>query len=415
MRLFSRATTEACSLPPPPIYFPLTNCSFATSNPSYPAEVTQVDSWGIPVKIASPAQSMCLEPSTVVNNVVIMTQDICTNPENETVAQCASRRGGWLDIATALEDFNGTSINELAPDLEWDILNPPGYAKAARTMIQFPTDIQLDSALVALAGAEAANSSVGQLGLGNDSVILKEMIDAGLSPSNGFAYLAGSQSIDSARNGHLIVGGYDKQSVVGNFTNFALNTTWESARLCPLHVTVTGVMLQRAGKEDEPLITSGASIPACIEPYVAFRCCSQSLLAYLTNILCSLDTLLRLPQSNLGFFQLVTGWNNGTTISSDLFVVEPGLYYPAPFEGNLTFTLLGGFTVTIPNSELSGPVHGLDPNGKKSLNENITMVNIFYKGAEQETATLGKVFLSQVRLSRSIFQPFFTFNCTDQL
>jgi hypothetical protein len=118
---------------------------------------------------------------------------------------------------------------------------------------------------------------------------------------------------------------------------------------------------------------------------------------YLSDRLCRLDTLLRLPESDLNFFQLVTGWSNQTTISPDLFVVEPGLYYPTPFEGNLTFELSGGFTVTIPSSELSGPVHGLDPSGKKSSNENITMVNIFHKGAEQETATLGKVFLSQVR------------------
>jgi hypothetical protein len=158
----------------------------------------------------------------------------------------------------------------LAPDPEWKILNEPGFENAAKTVMQFPSGVGLDSALIALVGAEASNSSVGQLGLGNNSVLLKEMHSSGLSPSNGFAYLAGSQSYYSPRNGHLIIGGYDKLSTEKDFVTFPMNASWNGNRPCPLHVTVSELTLQGPGiqnGQNVPLITPGHSAPACIEPY----------------------------------------------------------------------------------------------------------------------------------------------------
>lgn len=108
-----------------------------------------------------------------------------------------------------------------------------------------------------------------------------------------------------------------------------------------------------------------------------------------------MDNLFRFPEDTFGHFQDLTGWDNGTSISDDLYVIEPGLYYDLPFNGSLKFSLVGGLKVEVPNSELSWPVRGLDPMGKKVVQNNITVVNVFNTKAPEGTATLGKVFLSQ--------------------
>src|SRR5271154_6377004 len=87
------ATEEQCSLPPKPLFLRLGNCTIPP-NQDYP---DGVDSWGLLVNIAS--QDLCLGPSFVVNNTVIMDTEICTiNNENlSTLSQCISRRGGVLN------------------------------------------------------------------------------------------------------------------------------------------------------------------------------------------------------------------------------------------------------------------------------------------------------------------------------
>jgi hypothetical protein len=110
------------------------------------------------------------------------------------------------------------------------------------------------------------------------------------------------------------------------------------------------------------------------------------------------DELLRLPQTLLQAFQESTGWSPNTKADPNLLVVEPGLYYELAnsFNGSLVITLSDGDVVVIPNEELSNPLRGIDANGKRSLNTNISMVNIFHQEAPLNTAVLSKVFLSQV-------------------
>jgi hypothetical protein len=112
------------------------------------------------------------------------------------------------------------------------------------------------------------------------------------------------------------------------------------------------------------------------------------------------DNLFRLPPNELEGFQRATNWINDTTmVPPDLYVVEPGLNYNNPFNGSLIFTLQDGLEVEIPAYELAGPLRGIDSNGQRVLNSNVTTVNIFDLKAPQNTATLGKVFLSQGSLS----------------
>jgi hypothetical protein len=108
------------------------------------------------------------------------------------------------------------------------------------------------------------------------------------------------------------------------------------------------------------------------------------------------DNLFRLPPNQLEGFQRATNWINDTSmVPPDLYVVEPGLNYNTPFNGSLVFTLQDGLEVEIPAYEMAGPLRGIDSNGQRVLNNTITTVNIFNEKAPQDTATLGKVFLSQ--------------------
>jgi len=66
------------------------------------------------------------------------------------------------------------------------------------------------------------------------------------------------------------------------------------------------------------------------------------------------------------------------------------------FNASLIIQLSNGFEVEIPNYELSNPLRGIDVNGARMLNPNITQVNIFSEKAPLDTATLPKIFLSQV-------------------
>jgi len=106
--------------------------------------------------------------------------------------------------------------------------------------------------------------------------------------------------------------------------------------------------------------------------------------------------LFRFPSNVLSAFQTSTEWVNDTSlVSPQLYIVEPGLYYNTSFNGSLIFTLEGDLEVEIPSYEMTGPLRGIDPSGQRILQNNITAVNIFNENAPEDTASLGKVFLSQ--------------------
>lgn len=106
--------------------------------------------------------------------------------------------------------------------------------------------------------------------------------------------------------------------------------------------------------------------------------------------------MFRFPSNVLETFLSSTKWiNDSSLVSSELYVVEPGLYYNTSFNGSLIFTLPDGLEVEIPSYEMAGPLRGINPNGERVLQNNITAVNIFNQNAPEDTASLGKVFLSQ--------------------
>jgi hypothetical protein len=311
-----------------------------------------------------------------VNNTVVLTNQICANSTiNSTIenyAQCISDRGGVFTEQQATSGYT-RSQEGLAPDMVWDTFNPP-FAGSANASIQFPSDIFLPSYPIALVDV-APNSSLSQLGLANDSVFLREVVNAGLATIPAYSLLAGSQA-QQARDGHLIIGAYDANSVVGPFYNFTLsNRTIAGNRACSLQVEVDSLMLNLPGQSGIELNTGGTPMVSCIEP---------------------LDNLFRLPGTVIDLFQEHTGLKNDPSlVSNQLYLVEPGLTFNSSFKGSLTFTLKNGPVVEVPNQELTQMLRGIDQTGKRVLQDNVTVVNIFNVSAPEGTASLGKVLLSQ--------------------
>lgn len=252
---------ESCTLQKAPLFLRIGNCTI-NPNSDYP---DGVDSWGIRIGIASPEQDLCFLTSLVVNNTVVMANNICTSDNSSMIYQCISRRGGVFNENQTTSDFIISSQADLAPDPVWDSFNPP-FAKAANATIQLASDISLPSYPIGLVEL-APNSSVSQLGLANDSVFLRELVNAGLTSVPAFGLLAGSQSVQQPRDGHLIVGGYDSASLNGPFVNYTMsNTTAAGDRVCSLQVEVDELILSRPGQDDFQLVSKGTPMTSCIEP-----------------------------------------------------------------------------------------------------------------------------------------------------
>lgn len=311
-----------------------------------------------------------------VNNTVVVTQPICLNSTYGNYSQCISDRGGVFDVQEAASSYT-SSQDGIAPDDVWQSFNP-AFAGSGNTSVQFPSDVFFPSYPIALAEV-APNSSLSQLGLANTSVFLREVVSAGLATIPAYSILAGSQA-QVPRDGHLIIGAYDANSLAGPFYNFTMsNTTIAGDRVCSLNVQVDSIVLNIPGQMGVELNTDSTPMSSCLEP---------------------LDTLFRLPKTIIDLFQEYTGLKNDPSLVSDqLLIVEPGLTFNGSFNGSLTFSIKNGPVVEVPNEEITQILWGIDKTGKRVLQNNVTVVNIFNTTAPEGTATLGKVLLSQASFS----------------
>lgn len=90
---------------------------------------------------------------------------------------------------------------------------------------------------------------------------------------------------------------------------------------------------------------------------------------------------------------------------------HPGIYNPEeglvfssaiPFTMTMDITIEDKFTVTIPSHELVGPLRGLNREGKFAVAQEYTEIGIFRSDPLEDSAVLGKIFLSQVSLQNHV-------------
>lgn len=256
-------TVAPASASPPPILLHLLNCTVPATN---------VDSWGLSIELAHKSQSLCLSPSTVTNSTLVIGSDFCQNAVNISTAQCESLCGNTFNISLAEAFYKSSSPGAvLALNPVWDAISKPEVLLAGTTSMEPGLDNDLSNYPIGII-TKGNHQNVGHLGLANGSDFLNILLSKDLIPANGFGLNAGSQSVEHPRDGGLVLGGYDRGSITGSWTEYPITTAASnSGRQCPLYVEITSLVIrfpQEVGHTEEILSSDGQLIPACIEPCV---------------------------------------------------------------------------------------------------------------------------------------------------
>ncbi|KAF2742343.1 hypothetical protein M011DRAFT_481739 [Sporormia fimetaria CBS 119925] len=335
-----------------------------------------------------------------VDNTLLMDASLCQEgrrgPGENTEAICQSRRGGTIDVGELADRFTKGSLADIELDENWvnfikkDMSTEQAYGTIGKVDLELPNGITLAQFPLAVVN-QGQDHNMAHLGLGPNSVFLKALAeDANMGPALGFGLDVGSQFVSAPRPGNLVVQGYDANSIGGRWYNHTINhrAPDPGERVCPLQVTVEEMtILFTNGSMSPNMLGEGSerSTPAaCIEPY---------------------DNYPRFPARAYDRFIEYTGWGEccrDVKPDKDLYVVEPGFLFPnnLAFNGSLVIRLAGGMVVEIPPEEMSRPLRGINPSGKRVLQENITEVAVFSEDTDAplNKMALGRSFLSQVYL-----------------
>ncbi|KAF2034065.1 hypothetical protein EK21DRAFT_85860 [Setomelanomma holmii] len=194
-------------------------------------------------------QNLCLKPSTVVDNTLLVSTNICNGGQNLTAAQRRSYHGGVFDLRTTGASFNNVSFTSanLPTDLGWNDFNPT-YSMAGQTQVDLVANVEVPNMTV-LVITKGMNFTAGRLGLGRQSSLLHGLKDANIIPSLGFGLNAGSQSFRNPRDGSFVLSGFDSASLTGPFHEYPMNYSDTLAqRHCPLQVQIKGLQLRLKGQ-----------------------------------------------------------------------------------------------------------------------------------------------------------------------
>jgi hypothetical protein len=257
----AKAASDCSSSSAVPIALTIADVSIASQDTS---------TYGIRFDVGNPKQNVCLTPSTVVDNTLLVSNSICAaeNLQNMTQAQCRSYHGGTFDLTTAGTSFhNLTTTKNLPADPGWEYFNHnQGYTVAGGTNLDLVSNVAIPNMTVVVI-TEGINFTAGHLGLGKSSVLLQQLKDSNMIPSLGFGLNAGSQSSQNPRNGNLVLGGYDSASITSPFYTYPMNYSDTLAeRHCPLQVQIQGLQLLLEGQDPIELLGEGDGHAACIEP-----------------------------------------------------------------------------------------------------------------------------------------------------
>lgn len=258
---FFRSSVTASSCSAQPIWLPLGNCTITQ------IDIPDVISWGAAIGVGNSSQELCFVPSTVVNNTLIVSSEVCStaSAQNETAAQCRSQRGNYVEQSA----LTTTSLDSLKPDPGWAaIMSPlPTFQYAVDAVLQLHSDDSVDMPEGLI--TQGQNYTTSHLGLGIDSELLEQLVNIGMIPAKTWGLNPGSQSVVNPRDGNLVLGGFDQASVKDYFVNYDMNYPMAESsggRDCPLQVTIQQLILRPVGGSDISLSDESSPIPSCVEP-----------------------------------------------------------------------------------------------------------------------------------------------------
>ena len=235
--------------------------------------------------------TLCGAVSTVTNSILFMTRELCEDVglKNPVITrdQCYSRRGNPID-RNNFSTFNASTNEQIT---ELITLNPSWVTLMALEGFQKPFSYGLKVPLhlngrniTTLEGlvTQGQNHSLTHIGMGNESVLLTEMVHQGMIAGKAWGLNAGSQSYFSPREGSFVLGGRDDNSYEGNLIEFPLNSGERpvTRRKCPVQVAATDLIIRMTvnGTELAPLRYNDSTVTSgfCIERYGARPLPSES-------------------------------------------------------------------------------------------------------------------------------------------
>ncbi|KAK5651841.1 hypothetical protein OQA88_11610 [Cercophora sp. LCS_1] len=365
-----------------PIRLVIGNCS-----------IPGISAYGIQLGIGETVQAeVCGAVSTVSNSTLFMSRELCEDDglKNPRISQrqCSSRRGGlidWNDFSAFNADGQISELMTLNPSwvtlMRLEGLDPFKHALKAPLNLGGRTITTLEGVVT-----QGTNHSLHHIGLGGESSLLTELVDKDVITGRSWSVNVGSTSYLFPREGSLVLGGKDDNSYEGNLIYFPFNRGERPVkqRQCPLQVSTTDLTIRMTvnGTEVAPLRYNDSTVTSgfCIESY---------------------DTHLRLGPSKVNDIIRAAGIKLVNRADyPGLYNLEEGLVFPSSTELTMTMeiTIENKFTVIIPSHELVNPLRGLDTDGKFAVAPEYTEIGVFRSDPLEDSAVLGKAFLSQVYL-----------------
>ncbi|KAI1850281.1 hypothetical protein JX266_004139 [Neoarthrinium moseri] len=244
-----------------------------------------------------------------------------------------------------------------------------GYGAA-----EFPgTEAMVDALPVEVwSDTDAQNKS--ELALGPSSSFISRLVEHSWAPTRNIGLYYGSRSQNQAKDGRLIIGGFDEArfdaSTEAEFPLFG----YGAAISCPLQVMLADVILTNSEGNHSLFRDPDSRVPACI------------------------DTI----QNAFTFTKTMYDQWAGLTRHIDFDGSNyTGQTYPAdrePLLGTLTIKLSNGYTSVIPHFELVSNERGTDDQGKYAVLNSSRVMAAIQSGQGDlgnDVPQLGGVFLSQ--------------------
>ncbi|KXT17102.1 hypothetical protein AC579_2032 [Pseudocercospora musae] len=313
---------------------------------------------GIPASIGTPEQQFSFMIHAYLNDTWVYNSSSPFCFANSTDAQCMTQRGGFYDP-------EASSTSEAKLDVYDAGGDPSDVARAIGTHIWFNdwgtdrivlANATLDDFPIGMPGFDFGGrfDTQNNIGLGQNSTILKALKDAGHISSRSWSYWYGIESATSsaAKDGQVVFGGYDAAKVTGqNFTQPLGKPS--PACLSGMSVIVSGMSLGFPNGTKADLL-AGSSFSACFQPDFPEV---MNIPSVYWDRLIEFTNTVPYDNGSLGVHWFAPTW-------------DPQDVYP----GDLTISLSNGFSTTIPNDALVLPDQYIGRSGALASNSSASTI-----------------------------------------
>lgn len=297
---------------------------------------------GISISIGNPQQIISVIPTLYERNIRTYLPATCGG--NDT---CLAIYGGAFDnsksstyVQTSKDAWNGTHNYDGAYAYASVYFNDQLRFGRNGSIMSYPMLIWNNGSII----------HPSALGLGIDSAFIQAGIASGQIPYNGLGIWPGNNDANNPADGSLVLGGYDSNRIDGPFTEFPFSTN------CPSCITVTNMTYETEEGSKPMFSNSTETFDVILDPWY--------------------------PNMNLppDVFQNFASLINGTPVQDNPIYLSVDAN---SILGNVSVTLRGGYTSTLPASEIFGFPKNYTSDGRLQIASNTTLRPRFNKYSAQ--------------------------------